>query len=1171
MSGPPGGAEFLSRLRGIGEDSSGTGAADPKTAREAGRLLRSEYREHGAVRPSAAYALGLYYGRRSLVLRDPLRRPSRSMAASLLSPIFLAGVEPLPADLLPVVLPSARRTAERALREALRDNDAGQLGRTAMYWRRIAAATREGDPAAVDVAEGLGVSLINLFDHTGEPADLDDAIAFCRSVLAHLPAGMSAGPVRSLLAASIGLRCGRFGSADLEGELGECIALTNSELASCKPRDKAALLLTLSCTCSARAELTERAADADEAVEFARQAIELAGRYHPLRPVLHATLTSALLIRHNLRADPQDLAEALSLVPVADAPVSDRPTLAAAGQRIAAAAALATNAAADAGSADLDHAIDLLRAATSELPDANSAKPMLLQSLCSTLHQRHLVHGSAADLDAAIEVARFGLALENKSDLQRRARALMLLSALLGARYEDAGGPADVDAALAAGQDAVGLVPLEALPATSVHYWALVLMMKHEVSGEANFLEETLRILRHLADSAATPAWTRTLATINLAQALLHRSPDLAGADLEEAVQVLRQVLSSSEIDGRQRARVEHLLATALARRFNHRAARRDADEGLALLDRNLKTTQLSVNVRVEAAVLAAELEQSAGGPGWTNRAADLLTAAVELLPFAAARTLNRADRQRVLGDWHGLAARAAALALADERPGEIPEQRAARALGLLEAGRTVLMNQAYDTRADLYGVRRADPALARRFLDLRTELDHDPSGGADERQLLSTAIGPTTAEQLLAFEAGAGDRRRRGLAFAEVIEQIRRLPGQSGFMRAPDLQELTAQAAYGPVVVLNVAELRSDALLVTSGGVRALPLPALTADTAADAAEHLHQSIQAFDAEGMLQVLDWLWSTITRPVLDALGLDHTPTAQEPWRRIWWVAGGVLANMPLHAAGRYRRGPGTANDGGNGYGPPESVLDRAISSYAPNVRTLRHLRERSARPAVQSNSGRGSLVVAMAHTPGTQLRDLANAGAEADLVAGILPRPVLLTHKITASDETAATPVGEPAWQPTTGRVLTELPRSRIAHFACHAEADTVDPSRSGLRLLDAPLTVSALGAQDLDSVAFAFLSACDTALNRARNLLDESIHVVSAFHLAGIPQVVGTLWEVEDFASLAVVQSFYTRLGATGLDISAAASILHEITRLVRDEVPDAPWIWAAHIHAGC
>jgi hypothetical protein len=1168
MSGPPDEAEFLTRLRGIGEDPAGAGAADPQTAHAAGQLLRREYREHGAVRPSVAYPLGLYYWRRGLVIGGPFRRPARGMAVSLLTPIFLAGAEPLPADVLPVVLSSARRRAERTLRAALRDGDPDRLGEAARYWRRIAAATPDGDPAAVDVAEGLGVSLANLFDHTGDSAELDDVIAFCRPVLARLPAGTSAGLVRRFLALAIMTRCSRFGSADLQGELGEAIALLmKSDLADGKPRDRAVLLSMLSGAYGIRAELTETLADADEAVELARQAVELAGRHHPLGPVLHLTLIGALLMRHNLRADPQDLAEALSLSTAADAQPSGAPTPAGSGQRIAMAITLAVNASTGGGPADLDQAIDLLRTATSEVADASPGKLMLLQSLSTTLQHRYIAHGSAADLDAAIEVARLALALEDQAAPQRRARALMLLSALLGTRAEDSGDPGDVDAAVTAGRDALKLVPLEALPASSVHTWALVLRLKYDVYGEAADLEETIRILRDLVASTATPARTRTSATINLAQALLHRSADPAWADLDEAIQVLREVLSAPEIDAYQQARVEHLLATALAERFGQRAAWRDADEGLALLDRNLKSAELSVNVRVEAAVLAADLEQSAGEPGWTSRATDRLAVAVELLPFAAARTLNRADRQRVLGDWRGLAARAAALALSDERAGEAPEQRAARALGLLEAGRTILLNQAYDTRGDLYGVWRADPVLARRFLDLRAQLDHDPAGDAG-RHLLPTAA---TAAQLLAFEARAGDRRRTGLAFAEVTEQIRKLPGQSGFMRAPDLQELAAEAGHGPIVVLNVAEKRGDAFLVTSAGVRALRLPALTTDTAADAAERLHQSTQGFDAKGMLQVLDWLWATIARPVLDELGLDRTPTAQEPWPRIWWVAGGVLANMPLHAAGHYHGGRGTSHDGGDEDRPSESVLDRVVSSYAPSVRTLHYLRERSARSAAQSDSDRGNLVVAMCQTPGTQLRDLANAGLEAELVAGILPRPVLLTHDMQAGDPPVATAAGEPAEQPTTKRVLTELARCRIAHFACHAEADTTDPSHSGLRLLDAPLTVSDLSAQDLDSADFAFLSACGTALNNARSLLDESIHVVSAFQLAGIPQVVGTFWEAEDFASLAVVQSFYTRLGGKGLDTSDAAETLHEIARLVRDEVPDAPWIWAAYAHAGC
>jgi hypothetical protein len=278
-----------------------------------------------------------------------------------------------------------------------------------------------------------------------------------------------------------------------------------------------------------RTQLAESPADADKAVGLAREAIELASRHHPLRPVLHTTLIAALLVRHNVYADSRDLAEALRLATAADAPVLNGPAPAVTGQRIATAVTLGVSASADAGSPDLDHAIDLLRTATSEIADASPGKPMLAQTLSTALQNRHIAQGSSADLDSAIEVARYAVGLEAKADPQRQARALMLLAGLLSARYEDAGDPADIGAALRAGQDAVELVPPEALPATAVHKWAQVLLLKHGASGEAADLEEAIRILRHLVASTTTPALARTSATVDLAQALLRRPPTTPG------------------------------------------------------------------------------------------------------------------------------------------------------------------------------------------------------------------------------------------------------------------------------------------------------------------------------------------------------------------------------------------------------------------------------------------------------------------------------------------------------------------------------------------------------------------------------------------------------------------------------------------------------------------
>jgi CHAT domain-containing protein len=144
-----------------------------------------------------------------------------------------------------------------------------------------------------------------------------------------------------------------------------------------------------------------------------------------------------------------------------------------------------------------------------------------------------------------------------------------------------------------------------------------------------------------------------------------------------------------------------------------------------------------------------------------------------------------------------------------------------------------------------------------------------------------------------------------------------------------------------------------------------------------------------------------------------------------------------------------------------------------------------------------------------------------------------------------------------------------------IAHFACHGVTDAVDPSRSCLLLSDyatEPFTVAALASVRLDSAGLAYLSACRTALNEVAELADESIHLTSAFQLAGFAHVIGTLWEVDSDVAEAVAAEFYTRLrGASGwLDLDKAAVTLHHIVRKLRAEELARPFTWASYLHAG-
>ena len=202
---------------------------------------------------------------------------------------------------------------------------------------------------------------------------------------------------------------------------------------------------------------------------------------------------------------------------------------------------------------------------------------------------------------------------------------------------------------------------------------------------------------------------------------------------------------------------------------------------------------------------------------------------------------------------------------------------------------------------------------------------------------------------------------------------------------------------------------------------------------------------------------------------------------------MWWVGSGLLNILPIHASGYHDSTP------------PQTALDRVISSYAPTVKSLSYARERAAR-ADQVILKEKAILVAMPTTPGQkslpfvemEVEDLENLFSKASINTRVMQNP-------------------------TRTEILSELSQYTIVHFACHGySAD--DPSQSSLLLEDwkiAPLTVSDLTSLNIESAKFAYLSACHTSAMRNFHLLDESISLSSAIQLSGYPSVVGSLWQV--------------------------------------------------------
>ncbi|WP_261570435.1 CHAT domain-containing tetratricopeptide repeat protein [Frankia gtarii] len=977
--------------------------------------------------------------------------------------------------------------------------------------RRALTLMPTDDPLRPEILTVLGLALVTRYEWVGELADLDEAIDGHRQ-LAMLTADRS-GAALHLTTLGLALQS-RFGRV---GEL----------------------------------------ADQDEAIDLHRRALALAPAGGPRRTLMMANLGSALHTRFERLGD----------------------------------------------LADLDEAIDVGRQARAVASADDVAGAINLSNLGLALRLRFERVGERADVDEAVEVSREAVAA-TPVDHDSRAGWLSNLGIALRARFERVGALADLDEAID--------VCRQALAATAVgrpgrvRYLAnlgIALRTRFERLGEIADLEEAIDVSRQAV--AAVPADHPGRLFVYLANlsALLRDRYERLGepADLEEAIGIGRRAANGAPLDHPDRVGLLVNLSSALRVRYERARKPADLDEAI---DAGRDGAEITVAPPRNRAIAAWSWGLAAAVGGRWEQAVAGFARAIDLLALVVQRGLTRSDQEGLLAEFGNLGPDAAACAIHAGWPD--------RAVELFEQGRGVLLGQALDTRTDLSAVAIHHPDLADRFTDLCRRLDHSDPPEASTRDPGSGPVevaggGPGVGA------AGAGERQRRRRAaddLDETIDRIRALPGFEDFLRPPRLADLRSAAADGPVILVTVSQHGSYALILTADGLLPpVPLPGLTPAVVLDRVRDflivLAASRPEQDGNGLVGILGWLWDCLAAPVLDRIGVTDQPPRNPPgprseeagctggghseqgsragWPRLWWCTSGLLSFLPIHAAGRHE----TRHD------PiPATLLDRAVSSITPTVRALTHARRARADPSGSGSGsgfglvrppelaggpefgrepGRGArpgliLAVAMLHTPGAS--DLPGTEVEIRRLQSLFPgRVARLTGARATRDE-----------------VLAALPAYPWAHFACHGYADPENPSASRLLLTDHeenPLTVADIIGLRLAGARLAFLSACETGRPGVR-LADEAIHLASAFQLAGYQHVIATLWPVGDTPAAALADAVYTALGISGHGPSGAtgafdpgrpldvAGALHDAILGLRRLWPDAPAVWASHIHAG-
>ena len=979
--------------------------------------------------------------------------------------------------------------------------------------RQAVAATQVNHPGRGGYLSNLGIAFRTRFERTGTAADLDAAIEAEQAAVAATPADH---PELATRLSNLGVALlSRFSQTAAVADLDAAIRTLRQavEATPAGHPHRAAMLSNLGATLRVRFERTGADADLHAAIQALRQAAESVPGDDPDRGGFLSNLGTALLTRFERTGTATDLDAAIETAQAAvPATPADHPELPARLSNLA--GALQARFSRTGAIADVDAAIEAGRAAVTTMPDDHPSRIAILSNLANALRVRFDRTGAAADLDAAVEAGRAAVA-GTPLDHPSRPGSLSNLSGALITRFRRTRAVADVDAAIEAGKEAVNATPDD-------HTDRAVLLS-------------------------------------NLSQALLARFEWTSqSTDLNSAVDYLQIAVTDAAEGFRAQALLN--LGSALEDRFELTRLPTDRSAAVSAFAEAAQHEPAAPSTRIRAARAAAALVADSE----PDRAADMLESAVRLLAEVTPRQLQRSDQQFAIGGFAGLAGDAAALILARANT-VIGQQRPTRALQVLEAGRAVLLSQALDTRDDLTDLRQHYPALAEHFISLRDRLDQPqdphPAPSVLNPDALLAPPGQT-----------AQDRGRLAGELATVLEQIRALEGFATFGLPPPSAELLAEAVSGPVVTFNVSAYGSNALLLTEDGISALELPGLAYDTvasqinsfhrarfaAADSATSLPDRIAA--QEKLLQILDWLWDVAAGPVLDALGYRQSPPPGTAWPRVWWAPGGLLGLLPVHAAGHHSEF--LAWDVAR-----RTVIDRVISSYTPTVRALRYARQHTRRDAALP--GR-ALIVAMPVTPGLPGGgELPNVPQEVAWVRDLLPDTVLLAEPDTSEPVTGSAGIA------TRANVLDQLPRCPVAHFACHGVTDPADPSKSLLLLHDYqsdPLTVASLAPVDLGQAQLAYLSACETALTSTAGLIDEAIHLTTAFQLAGFPHVIGTLWEINDELAVTIARAFYTDLRTSPhvLDTGQAARALHNAVRAARDKLPRTPSLWAAYIHAG-
>lgn len=141
----------------------------------------------------------------------------------------------------------------------------------------------------------------------------------------------------------------------------------------------------------------------------------------------------------------------------------------------------------------------------------------------------------------------------------------------------------------------------------------------------------------------------------------------------------------------------------------------------------------------------------------------------------------------------------------------------------MLELGRGIIANLQLETRSDISILTASHPNIALQFQELRDRID------SPENSTIVNLSYTSDLSSVTDLSKAIDERRALVKQFDDLMQSIRPLKGFENFLRGPSELELRQAAKSNPIVVFNVSDIRSDAIIITADAIRSVHLPVLT------------------------------------------------------------------------------------------------------------------------------------------------------------------------------------------------------------------------------------------------------------------------------------------------------------------------------------------------------